>query len=69
MNWGIAPHPSPLPMGEGVRSQPLFGHPLSHGERDRVRGVTAVMSPPMPEAGIHFWLPGIDAREHIGVIE
>ena len=24
----------------GVRWQPLFGRPLSHGERDRVRGVT-----------------------------
>ena len=34
-----APHPSPLPMGEGVRSRPLRSRPLSHGERDRVRGV------------------------------
>jgi hypothetical protein len=34
-----APHPSPLPLGEGVPPQPLLGRPLSHGERDRVRGV------------------------------
>ncbi len=33
-----APHPSPLPMGEGVRPQPLNRRPLSQGERDRVRG-------------------------------
>ena len=43
MNEGIAPHPSPLPMGEGVRPQPLLGRPLSHGERDRVRGDSPVM--------------------------
>jgi UDP-N-acetylmuramoyl-tripeptide--D-alanyl-D-alanine ligase len=34
---------SSLPIGEGVRSQPLFGRPLSHGERDRVRGDSPVM--------------------------
>ncbi len=33
-----APHPSPLPLGEGVPSQPLQRRPLSQGERDRVRG-------------------------------
>ncbi len=33
-----SPHPSPLPLGEGVRSQPLQRRPLSQGERDRVRG-------------------------------
>ncbi len=33
-----SPHPTPLPMGEGVPSRPLFGRSLSHGERDRVRG-------------------------------
>ena len=27
-----------LPMGEGTRSQPLSRRPLSHRERDRVRG-------------------------------
>jgi cobyrinic acid a,c-diamide synthase len=47
MNEGLAPHPSPLPMGEGVRSQPLRGRSLSHGERDRVRGDAAVMLAPM----------------------
>ncbi len=38
-----SPHPNPLPMGEGVPLCPLFGRPLSHGERDRVRGVTVVL--------------------------
>ena len=37
------PHPNPLPMGEGTRSQRLRGRPLSHGERDRVRGVTLLL--------------------------
>ena len=40
MNGRHAPHPNPLPMGEGVPPQPLLGRSLSHGERDRVRGVT-----------------------------
>ena len=36
------PHPNPLPMGEGVPSQPLRGRPLSQRERDRVRGATLI---------------------------
>ena len=44
---GISPHPSPLPMGEGVRSQPsLFGRPLSHGERGQGEGVRPPVMPP-----------------------
>jgi hypothetical protein len=35
-NDAITPHPNPLPLGEGVRSQPLQQRALSH--RDRVRG-------------------------------
>ncbi len=33
-----APHPSLLPMGEGVRLCPLQQRPFSHGEKDRMRG-------------------------------
>ncbi len=43
MNEGIAPHPVPLPMGEGTPSQRLRPDSLSHGERDRVRGDSPVM--------------------------
>jgi hypothetical protein len=32
------PHPVPLPLGEGTPAQRLQHRPLSHGERDRVRG-------------------------------
>ncbi len=32
-------------MGEGVRSQTLRRRPLSHGERDRVRGATLELEP------------------------
>ena len=41
LNEGHAPHPRPLPLGEGVWPRPLLGRPLSHGERDRVRGCNA----------------------------
>jgi hypothetical protein len=34
----ISPHSNPLPMGEGVPSQPLQRRSLSQRERDRVRG-------------------------------
>jgi xanthine dehydrogenase accessory factor len=44
------PHPSPLPVGEGARSQPWQRRPLSHVERDRVRGanLTAIATPDPP---------------------
>ncbi len=35
---GSTPHAVPLPMGEGTVLQPLYRRPLSHGERDSVRG-------------------------------
>ena len=42
-NRGSAPHPVPLPMGEGTLPQSpraVQGSPLSRGERDRVRGAS-----------------------------
>jgi hypothetical protein len=39
-----APHPVPLPVGEGTPSQRLRPNSLSHGERAGVRGVTLVHS-------------------------
>ena len=41
---GSLPSPQPSPHGRGGSSQPSFGRPLSHGERDRVRGASAVWS-------------------------
>ena len=35
---GSTPHPVPLPMGEGTLHNRSEHRPLSHGERDRVRG-------------------------------
>jgi len=40
-NEGIAPHPVPLPMGEGTPSQRL--RPGSNGERAGVRGDSLIM--------------------------
>ncbi len=39
-HYRYAPHPNPLPLGEGVSLCALLRRPLSHGERDRVRGET-----------------------------
>ena len=47
MHWRYAPHPRPLPMGEGVPPCPLRGRPLSHGERDRVRGASFRIAVPL----------------------
>ena len=43
MNEGIAPHPVPLPLGEGTpaRSEPGSGVPSPPGERDRMRGASS----------------------------
>ena len=38
---GLAPHPVPLPMGEGTPSQRAQRNSLSHGERAGVRGAIA----------------------------
>ncbi len=43
-SWLNAPHPVPLPLGEGTvlhALSALFRRPFSHGEKDRMRGVTA----------------------------
>ena len=42
----VTPHPSPLPLGEGVRPCLLRRRPLSHWERDRVRGCALSMESP-----------------------
>ncbi len=50
-----APHPSPLPMGEGVRAHPLHRRPLSLRERDRVRG-SALKDQEIPKGECHLRL-------------
>ena len=43
MNGGHLPHPVPLPMGEGTLQNSRCGQfrgSFSHGEKDRMRGVT-----------------------------
>jgi hypothetical protein len=60
MNERLSPHPVLLPLGEGTLRQ-LYSfenyarsvrqRPLSQGERDRVRGDTAVMLAPMRVCG------------------
>ena len=58
----LASRPSPQPSPHGGRSQPLFGRPLSHGERDRVRGdspgigLRAYYVPSLKAAAAAEWL-------------
>jgi error-prone DNA polymerase len=49
------PHPSPLPMGEGVRAHPMHRRPLSLRERDRVRG-SALKDQEIPKGECHLRL-------------
>ena len=47
-NGGATPHPVLLPMGEGTPARRLRQRSLSHGERDRVRGVAPVLRDNVP---------------------
>ena len=46
---GSAPHPVPLPMGEGTPEQRAQPDSLSHGERAGVRGARSAKKAPEPE--------------------
>ena len=46
MRWRCAPHPVPLPMGEGTSPQRARRDSLSHGERAGVRGASFVLPSP-----------------------